>query len=35
MPVLLKIETDQLVAQKSFDIFGTNFGGFEVFLLIL
>lgn len=35
MPVLLKMETDQLVEQKWFDIFGANLWWFEVFLVIL
>ncbi len=35
MPVLLKMETDQLVSKKSFEMFSTNISWFNVFILIL
>jgi ABC-type multidrug transport system fused ATPase/permease subunit len=35
MPVLLKMETDQLVSKKSFEMFSKNISWFNVFILIL
>jgi hypothetical protein len=35
MPVLLKLETDQLIEKANFNIFSNKFSPFEFFILIL
>lgn len=35
LPLLAKLETDQLVEQKSLTLFGSHMSGFEVFVLVL
>jgi hypothetical protein len=35
LPVLLKLETDQLAFKKSFEFFNYTFSPFEIFVIIL